>query len=163
MIPQNFLAVMRFVASGLASLNVEWALTGSLGMALQGMPLDVHDIDLQTDRQGAFEIQQRFSAHLSRPVLLVERERIRSLLGALLIDGVTVEIIGDMQKRLEDGSWESPVRVGDFILWVETAGMRLPVLSLEHEHEAYLLMGRLEKACLIWDWLHPRPASDHQD
>ncbi len=156
MIPSSYLSVLRQLAPRLATLDIDWAITGSVGMALQGMPLDVHDIDLQTDEAGAYAIEREFAHCVYRPVSMVDRESFRSFLGALVLDGIKVEIIGDMQKRLPDGTWEPPVRVGDITLWIATAGMRLPVLSLEHEVQAYQLMGRLEKAALIRDWLRNR-------
>ncbi len=159
MIDPRFTQVLRLLVSRFESRPIEWVITGSLGMALQGMPLEVHDIDLQTDEVGARHMERLFLDHVTRPVKMVEHERIRSLLGALLLDGVQVEIIGDIQKRLPDGTWEPPVRVVDFKVWVDAAGMRLPVLSLEHEYEAYLLMGRTERARLILDWIQRRPAA----
>ncbi len=162
-IPPNFISVLRLLVSGLEVPGVEWAITGSLGMALQGMPLDVHDIDLQSDLLGALEIQRRFADCSSRPVVFSAKQRIRSYLGALLIEGVVVEIIGHMQKRLDNGNWEPPVRVGDHRLWIERLGMRLPVLSLEYEYGAYTLMGRLERARVIRDWLQHKPTPDKGD
>ena len=66
----------------LAEMSVLWVVTGSLGMALQGMPVTVHDIDLQTDAAGAYKIAHIFAGHISpyqntgltvpfRPILLL--------------------------------------------------------------------------------------------
>jgi hypothetical protein len=71
----------------------------------------------------------------------------------LLIDGITVEIMGDVQKRLEDGSWEPPVDIRPYIRMVEVEGLRLPVLSLEYEYRAYLALGRVERAEMLRRWL----------
>jgi hypothetical protein len=133
-----------------------WAITGSLGFALQGMEIAVHDVDLQTDRAGAYEIQRRFSTCVVRPVAFSESERIRSHFGALEIRGVKVEIMGDVQKRLPDGRWEDPVDVTLHRRWVMCEGVRLPVLALEYECQAYLIMGRIERAEMLKKWL------DHQ-
>jgi hypothetical protein len=73
----------------------------------------------------------------------------RSHLGALLIDGIEVEIMGDIQKRLEDGSWESPVDLNSHRRFVNFEGMQVPVLSLEYEAQAYQKMGRLERAEML--------------
>jgi len=77
----------------------------------------------------------------------------RSYLGMLEIDGVKVEIMGDIQKRLADQSWEEPVKVEYYRLWVEVDGMRIPVLSLEYEYRAYLTLGRTDKAEMLRSWL----------
>ena len=136
--------------------SVDWAVTGSLGMALQGMDLPVHDIDLQTDEAGAYEIELRLAEFVVDPVRYKESTGMRSHLGRLEIDGIQVEIMGAIQKRLADGSWEPPVQVAAHRRWVERQGLRVPVLSLEYECEAYRLMGRLERAERIQKWLDRR-------
>lgn len=156
MIPRQHLEVLQKVHARLQGSPVEWVVTGSLGMALQGVPVEVHDIDLQTDQEGAYEIERRLAEFVTRPVRFSESERIRSHLGRLEIDGIQVEILGDIQKRLEDGSWEEPVRVTDHRRWVEIAGMQVPVLSLEYELQAYLKLGRGDKAEMLRAWLSRR-------
>jgi len=122
-------------------------------MALQGMPVEVHDIDIQTDRDGAYEIEHCFAEFVIEPVRYSETERIRSYLGVLEIDGVKVEIMGDIQKRLGNRSWEEPVKVERYRRWVEVDGMQIPVLSLEYEYQAYLRLGRAKKAEILRSWL----------
>ena len=70
----------------------------------------------------------------------------RSHLGKLEINGIQVEIMGDIQKRAADGRWDEPPRLEQNKQWVVFDGLRLPVLALEYEYRAYLQMGRLEKA-----------------
>lgn len=148
-----YLQVLRKIHNGLAGSSAVWVVTGSLGMALQGMPVTVNDIDIQTDRSGAYEIERRFAPFVTRKVTFSEAETIRSHFGSLTIDGIRVEIMGDIQKRLEDGSWEEPVDPAPFRRYVERNGMRIPVLSLEYEYRAYLRLGRREKAEKIRRWL----------
>jgi hypothetical protein len=87
------------------------------------------------------------------PVLYKASERMRSRLGKLNVEGVQVEILGGIQKRLQDGEWEPPVQVAQHRLWVEVDGLSIPVLTLEYEYQAYKLMGRDEKAAKIRQWL----------
>jgi hypothetical protein len=61
--------------------------------------------------------------------------------------------MGDIQKRLDDQTWEEPVKVECHRLWVGINGMRIPVLSLEYEYQAYLKLGRSEKAEMLKKWL----------
>jgi len=153
---QRHLAVLVKISRRLLDIPVEWAVTGSLGMALQGVELPVHDIDLQTDEQGAHAIERCFPEFVVRPVSYVASERIRSHLGALELDGVKVEIMGAVQKRLSDGSWEAPVQLGEYRRWIEVQGIPVPVLSLEYEVEAYRKMGRIERAEMLRTWLAER-------
>ncbi|MFN8483680.1 MAG: hypothetical protein U0768_11640 [Anaerolineae bacterium] len=139
-------AVLRQLDAALP--DVFWVITGSVGLALQGVPLEPNDVDIQTDKAGAFEIEGRFAAHVTQPLALVERTWGRSQLGKLELDGLQVEVIGDIQKRGDDG-WEPPPHLPDLARTVEVEGMRLRVMPLAYEAEAYRRMGRLEKAALI--------------
>ncbi len=122
-------------------------------MALQGVLVDVHDIDIQTDQEGAYEVEHRLIDYVKQPVRYSAAERIRSHLGVLEIDGIKVEIMGALQKRIDHQGWEDPVEVKRFQRWVEIDEMRIPVLSLEYEQQAYQNMGRVEKAEMLRQWL----------
>ncbi len=130
-----------------------WALTGSLGMALQGVPLTPHDVDLQTDAAGAYEIERRLAEFVTRPVQFSSTERVRSHFGAFLVHGVQVEVMGDIEKRRADGTWEPPPDLPHIIQYVTLEGLRVPVLDLEYEIAAYTLLGRLERAAFLRAWL----------
>jgi hypothetical protein len=67
----------------------------------------------------------------------------------MLIDGITVELMGDLQKRLEDGSWEDPVDLDRQKRFVALEDMDIPVLSLEYEAQAYRKLGRIERAQML--------------
>jgi hypothetical protein len=159
LIPEQFLPPLRIILEQLEDAEVEWAITGSLSMALQGMDLEIHDIDIQTDEDGAYEIERRLADFVAQPVLYKSSERMRSRLGRLEIEGVSVEVMGGIQKKLPDGSWEDPVQVGAHKRVIEAEGLSVPVLSLEYEYEAYKLMGREERAKEIRTWLDEHPAS----
>lgn len=153
MLPVKHLAVLKKIAAILDGTSVKWVLTGSCGMVLQGMPLEVHDIDLQPDRKGAYEIGRLLAEFMVSPVTYKPSERIRSHFGEFLIDGVEVQVMGDMTKLRDDGTWEEPVCLEKVRVWVEIDGIKLPVLPLEYEYEAYKRMGRLERAQSIRAWL----------
>jgi hypothetical protein len=146
MIAPAFLDVLEILHTRLEASPIHWAITGSLGFALQGLDIAVHDIDIQCDRSGAYAIERLFSEYVIRPVSYRVSERIRSYLGALEIDHIQVEIIGDIQKRLDDQTWEAPVDVERYKRWIMADERRFPVMSLEYEAQAYLLLGRIEKA-----------------
>lgn len=150
------LAVLRTLILQLKDCPINWAITGSLGFWLQGINLEVNDIDVQTDETGAYQIEREFREFVVKPVEFSSAERIRSHFGALHMGGMTVEIMGDIQKRNLDGSWDMPVDLRKYKRYVEVEGLPIPVLSLTYEYEAYLKMGRLEKAKMLSEWLHGR-------
>jgi len=152
-IPAAFLRALFTVREQLLGTDVIWAVTGSLGMALQGLDLPVHDIDLQTDERGAYAIEGRLARYVVRPVRYTPSERMRSHLGMLRIHGVKVEIIGGIQKRLDDGTWEEPTQVDLHRKWLDVRGEQVPVMSLEYEYDAYRKMGRAARASMLRKWL----------
>ncbi|MBC7264921.1 MAG: hypothetical protein H5T64_11295 [Chloroflexi bacterium] len=154
MIDPAHLVVLRKIYIRLRNSNVNWALTGSFSLALQGVPVQVHDIDLQTDEAGAYEIERRFAEFVIQKVHLSPAERICSHFGALMMDGIKVEVMGDVRKRREDGTWEEAEDLERLKRVVEVEGMQIPVLSLDYEYQAYLALGRIEKAEMLRKWLY---------
>lgn len=61
----------------------DWVVTGSLGMALQGMNIEIHDIAIQTDQHGVDDIESLFSEYIVRTVRYPASERIRCYFGSL--------------------------------------------------------------------------------
>jgi hypothetical protein len=149
MVKPEYLKVLRKIVIRLATIDVNWALTGSLSFALQGVPLEPRDIDLQTDAQGAYAIQRCFMETITRPVAFSSADRIRSHFGALLIDRIQVEIMGDLEKRLAEDRWDPPPDLTLHKRFVRVEAMFVPVLSLEYEYAAYMTLGRIERAQLL--------------
>ncbi len=149
MIEPAFSTVLRKLYTELAGSGINWVVTGSLSFALQGLPLTPHDIDIQTDEAGAYEIERRFAPYIIRKVAFSSTERLRSHFGAMLIDDITVELMGNLQKRLSDGRWEDPVDLDRQKRYVAFEEMDIPVLSLEYEAQAYRKLGRFERAQML--------------
>jgi hypothetical protein len=145
-IPSAIVSVLTQLCERLPLEEVNWALTGSLGMTLSGMPLEVHDVDVQTDATSWALVEQRFATDVVEPVQHRTSGRIRSYLGLLVVEGVDVEIMGGLQKRLEDGGWEPPVDPAAHRRLVHYGSLTVPVLSLEYEAAAYERLGRAERA-----------------
>jgi len=156
MLNPDYLNVLRKIYARLVNTNIIWVLTGSLSFALQGIALQPHDIDLQSDEAGAYEIERRFSEFVVRKVTFSTAEKIRSHLGALSIDGIQVEVMGDISKRLDDGTWEEPVNLTRHKRIIIVEDMHIPILSLEYEYHAYLKLGRIEKAQILKQALQGR-------
>ena len=156
MIDSRFAKVLHQLHNKLDIDEINWAVTGSLDFALQGMDVDVHDIDIQTDKSGAYEIEHRFSQYVVRNVEFSSTKRIRSHFGELSVNGIKVEITGDIQKCLPDGTWEDPIDVRSKMCFVNYDELSIPVISLEYECEAYYRLGRIERADKVRRYLEQR-------
>ncbi|MBV9279530.1 MAG: hypothetical protein JOZ41_05575, partial [Chloroflexi bacterium] len=117
--------VLRILYNRLRETDLIWAVSGSTGFALQGVPAEPRDIDLQSNEAGSYRIEELFSEYVLRPVRFSQAERIRSHFGALSIEGLEVEIMGDIQKRRDDGSWEGPPDLRRYRRVVDVEGMSL--------------------------------------
>lgn len=162
MLPELHLKVLKKVYARLDPLNINWVVTGSTGLALWGIPLVPHDLDLQSDELGAYRMEQCLQQYVVKPMQFSSNGALASHLGTLLIDGLPVEIMGDL-KKLVGVVWEGPVDLERHKRYISYHGMRLPLLDLAYEYEAYLKMGRLEKAALIKGRLAQMAAEKRQD
>lgn len=156
MLPELHQRVLRYVAGCLVSTDILWVVTGSAGFALQGVPVEVHDLDIQTDAAGAYVIAQCFGEHIVQPVSFAAPDRIRSHFGVLEIEGLRVELMGDIAKRRPDGSWDDPVPFAHYRRFVALDELRIPVLDLAYEAQAYRQLGRLDRAALLEAFLRGR-------
>ena len=144
MIEARYLNVLEIILCRLKSLNYPWAVTGSLGLVIQGVEVDVHDIDLQSTKEGVFAIERALEEYIVHPVEYLESKKIRSFFGELGIDRIKVEIMGDVQKDI-GGGWGPASDLSASIHWVKVGELSIPVLDLDWEYEAYRLLGREEK------------------
>jgi hypothetical protein len=138
---------------GLKDSGVSWVVTASLNLALHGLPVKVHDIDVLTDEAGAYEIERRFARHSVEAVSLRASQQIRSHFGVLSVEGVKVEIMGDVEIYDEVNGWQPVPGLADNSEIIVLQGMSLPVRTLGAEYVAYLRLGRAEKAELVRRWL----------
>ncbi|HLO30271.1 MAG TPA: hypothetical protein VK249_14100 [Anaerolineales bacterium] len=148
-LPEQHSRVLSLLVERVSPLENLWALTGSAGLRLQGVDLSVHDLDLQTDGKVIYLLEKKLAEFMKAPVHVWESEHTLSYHGQVEINGLQVELLGDMRHRQPDGTWEAPLDITSVLVWVQWNGLNIPVLSLAHEALAYERMGRLKKAGLI--------------
>jgi hypothetical protein len=148
-LPEQHAAVLAFLMREVPPAEYLWALTGSAGLRLQGVELSVNDIDLQTDASTVFLLEKRLSSFMKLPVHLWETEHTISYHGQAEIQGLQVELLGDIRHRLPDQRWDESFEINSVLVWVEWHTLEVPVLSLAHEALAYEKMGRRQKAELL--------------
>jgi len=148
-LPAQHAQVLVFLIEKIHPAELPWALTGSAGLRLQGVDISVNDLDLQTDARTIYMLEQKLVEFMKVPVHVWESEHTLSHHGQAEINGLQVELLGDMRHRCFDGTWESPLDIESIREWVEWREFEIPVLSLTHEVLAYEKMGRMQKAELI--------------
>lgn len=133
--------------------NICWGLTGSTSFALQGVDVEPHDIDIQTDGASAYILGRLLAEYEVQPVMFCGNAKIRSHFGKYLIDGMEVEIMGDIQKSAGD-HWEDIVPLESILDYISWHDVSIPVLKLSYEAEAYEKLGRIAKAKMLRDYLN---------
>jgi S-adenosylmethionine-dependent methyltransferase len=145
-------AVLREIARRLAQAGVSYTLVGGASAALHGVPIPVRDLDLETNAEGAYRFQALFPEQVVEPVALRQDEtlraepqgtRYRSHFGRFDFDGVSVEVMGELQRR-EGERWVPTAARTQTT--VELEGVAVRVSWLEEETLAYIRRGRLERA-----------------
>lgn len=150
---------LHFIADLLKNVGQPWAFTGSVGMALQGVNLEIADIDIQTNQTGSYKIQNHLSKYTVSKVRYKESLNIRSHFGTFRINEITVEVMGDIEKRLDDESWLGPPDLYPIIRLIDLDGINVPVLDLVYEKEAYRILGRDDTVRKVEEFLGRRRTS----
>ena len=142
-IPGDLIAVLGAISELLDKAGVRWILAGSLGLAIQGVAVLAHDIDIISDAAGAFKIGELLHDHVIKPVEWSEGEEFASYFGQVSLNGVLVEIMGDLQAWEGDSWHDLSSRLENPVL-VRMEGIVVPVSSLEDELKSYRSSGRVK-------------------
>ena len=112
---------------------------------MQDVNVEPHDIDLLTDRQGAFRINEILKKYEKKKAEYAETEKVSSFFGVFEIQGVKVEVMGDYRER-QGTKWVSLSKrlVNPKIIKVEEN--RIPVSSLGDHLVSYRRLGRPKDA-----------------
>lgn len=104
MISQEFIKVLRRINERFQKHKIRWVLVGSLSLALQDVKIKPKDIDILTDKEGALKSNEIFKKHIKKAVAWSQTERYGSFFGKFQINGVVVEIMGDLKVK-ERNKW----------------------------------------------------------
>ena len=141
----TLIQVLRLVAPALDKLGLPWALVGSSASSLQGLRCVPKDIDLAANQAGAYLMGKLLAPYVVRPIAFSETERYASHFGIFAVDGVNVEVMGDL---LVKGEGEHIDLAEHYARWnrevrhVHVEELEVPVAPLEWQLVANTLLGR---------------------
>ncbi len=141
-------AVVADLAQRLDTAGLAYTIVGGASLALNGARLPVKDVDIEMDAAGVYRFQEIFPEQVVQPVGLSASQQYRSHFGRFNFDGVTVEVMGDLQRR-EGDAWLPTHTSTRQVVWLPGgAGTSVPVQVawLEEETLSNLRRGRLERA-----------------
>jgi len=141
--PKIFSALKKFY-NIVQGKNILWILSGSTSLAIQGVDVSIGDIDILTNQQGSKVFDELLDEYRIKAPEYLPSEKYQSYLGVYEIDDVKVEVQGEFQYKMKDGSWSIPSQKRK-IFHRDFEGMNLPMLSLEQELQEYENNNRLDK------------------
>jgi hypothetical protein len=114
-------------------------------LALQGIDVTPHDIDIITDREGAIRIQESLKEYNVVPISYSSNEKYDSYFGTFRVKGIKVEVMGDL-RVFRSGKWStlqnpSTVEITD----INLEGLSIPTVSVKSQNESGYLNERLKR------------------
>lgn len=146
MISKENIEAIKIITEKLSHDNINWALIGSSNLALQGVDVEAHDIDILTDKEGALLMRKILKEFTKEEIKYKESEKFKSYYGKFIINGVEVEIMGDLSNLNPRGDIWSETTNFSKKIYFQVDDTKVPVISLDQEYQAYLKLGRNEKA-----------------
>ena len=144
MLNSTFVEVIKLISENIPS-NIKWAVDGSTSLALQGINVTPHDIDILTDREGVIRIQESLKNYNVVPISHSSNEKYDSYFGTFKVKGIKVEVMGDL-RVFRSGKWstlQNPSTVD--IVNTNLEGASIPVVSVKSQNESGYLIERLKK------------------
>lgn len=116
-------------------------LSGSTSLYLQGVDIEVHDVDIVTDEDGSKYLDDILNDYCVKKMEYSSTEKYKSFFGIYEIDNVKVEIMGEFQYRLKNGDWSKPNHTNE-IQNYKYNDKEIQVLKLEQELIEYENSGK---------------------
>ena len=145
MISKKYIKVLKLITKKFKEAKITWVLIGSANLALQGVDVICKDLDILTTKKGSYKINEVLKKYEIEPVKSSENDKFKSYYGVFKIDGIEIEIMGELRDKHLGDLWSE--RRGFFErIYIKLEEIKIPVINLEREFKAYTKMGRKEKA-----------------
>jgi hypothetical protein len=148
MISKNMIKTLEIISKKLKGQNIKWVLVGSTSLALQKVRVKTKDIDILTDKSGAYRINKILKEYSVKPVKFRVSEIFQSYFGEFKIKNIKVEVMGDMKEKLR-GKWVSTSEWLKSPQIIKIGKVKLPVSNLSDELRDYKELGRKKDSIKI--------------
>lgn len=141
----SFFQAFEYFLIEIADKPLNWLLTGSFRLSLEDENLfKGTDIDILTDKEGANLIKKLFKQNILTDFSFVESEKIKSNFGQLSINGVTFDVMSEVQNKVNN-KWLTLPKL-DNITYLILNNWHIPVLPLHIELDVCQKLNQQEKA-----------------
>jgi predicted nucleotidyltransferase len=141
LINQTITNVLKKISQMLQGHDVEWLVVGTASLAVQGVNLQPGDIDIITTKDDVFKIAEILKQYETKQVEFGRTPLFESYMGVYEIDGIKVEIMGDLREK-RGNEWVSLTERLMSPIIIEIDGTPIPVSSLKDQIVSYEKLGR---------------------
>ena len=139
---KDLVGALKVINSRLKGRRFRWMFMGSVSLYLHGIVKTVGDIDILTDKKGAYRICGLLEEYVVKPPVFSQTDLFKSHFGILKIKGMKVEIAGDFSEKAQDKWIALSRRRLNHPEYRRVEGMRLPVTPLKMHLESYKILNR---------------------
>jgi len=124
-----------------------YAFRGTVSLVLQGLDMNVDDVDVVCNKETALDMGELFSDYLVREVKYSESSKFKSYFGEFNMDGlpaqagVKVEVMGNWQIKDTKGVW-GEIHDGSQRVELILDGQQVYVTPIKEELGVFMEMGR---------------------
>ena len=137
--------ILRDMAIVLNQNNIPFKVVGGTSLALRGLKIPFNDIDIEMSQDDVYCFEDIYRDCVIDAVQLREKENWRSHIGRFEITGVNVEVMGGLERRVNQ-VWLPSFLSTETVVMLDD--IPIPVLEIEEEVLAYLRRGNLERVAL---------------
>ncbi|MDF1515905.1 MAG: hypothetical protein P1S60_19005, partial [Anaerolineae bacterium] len=136
---------IKDIAAALKNAQIVYKIVGSAALAMQGVPLQVHDLDIELNVDDIYRMQALFQDNVVESVQYRESEYWRSHIGRIDFSGMQVEVMAGLERRVGQHWLPSMITTTKVVI---LDGIAVHVITLEEQVLAYLRQGRIERVSL---------------
>jgi len=132
----NTFKVLRKIIGLFNKNNIYYIIGGNTGLILQDVKVkDDKEIDICTDKSGAYEIQNLLNKYTVDEVKYKKLDWFKAHWGIFKINNITIEIMGNPKRRFKNGTWRRLPKKN--IMPIIFKNKTVNVFTLESEYEYY--------------------------
>jgi len=137
--PENLKEAVFLLAKMLK--DRKYAFRGTVSLVLQGLEMNVEDIDILCDKETALSCNSLFKDFLVEEISLKESSKFRSYFGKFEVKGIEVEVMGEWQIKESKGEWSIPFDASERKK-INLGGQEIYVTTIDSELAMFAKMGR---------------------
>lgn len=140
-LPENYKEAVIYISDKAKGTDINYCFRGTTSLILQGYDMNVDDVDILTDENGAVEFDEVFKDIMTESVGYKKSPKFISHYGKFKYKDVLGEVYGDWQIKDSKGVWSEPFNASNKIE-ISYEGRTIFVTPVDMELACFAKMGR---------------------